>query len=288
VLERLNQDALLGVIVVLAIVYVIFVASGFRGRHVALAVALAVAALLHVVFAEIGWYERYQAYLVIAGLLFLLQIGTEVIAPRWREAALAGLAVAIILFSVARIALLTSLPLASSNTYRQQYQIGRFMDRYYDGKPIAVQDLGYIAFLHDGPVVDLNGLGSHEVLELMQDDRLDRRAMERLIERNRVQAIALFADAYGIRLPENWVPVGEWQLGQKKVSPLYSTVTFYAPSEAQAAKLARQLRDFRAELPAGVKTLNRDQMLERAFKRLGALEAPSDIGSDEGSSSVIP
>ena len=280
ILERLNQDALLGVIVVVALAYLIFVLAGFRGRNAAFAMALAVAALLHVVFAEIGWYERYQAYLVIAGLFLLLRIGTEVVLPRWREAALVGLTLAIVLFSVARIALLTSLPLAASNTYRQQYQIGRFMDRYYHDEPVAVQDLGYIAYLHDGPIVDLNGLGSHEVLELMQAHRLDRTAMRDLIDRNHVEAIALFADAYGFGLPRSWLGVGRWMLGQQKVSPLYSTVTFYAPTPALAKKLERNLAAFRPELPAGVKTLDRQQMIERAFKHLGsAPEAPSDIGT---------
>ena len=280
VLDRLNQDALLGVIVVLAIVYVVFVWSGFRGRHAAFATAFAVAASIHVAFAEIGWYERYQAYLVIAGLLLMLQIGTEVVLPRWREAALVCLALAIVLFSVARIALLTSVPLAASNTYRQQYQIGRFMERYYRGKPVAVQDLGYIAYLHDGPIVDLNGLGSHEVLDLKQQHHFDRKAMRALIDREHVQAIALFADAYGFGLPKHWIGVGEWKLGQKKVSPLYSTVTFYAPTPALAKELERDLRAFRPELPAGVKTLDQRQMLQRAFKNLGsAPETPSDIGT---------
>jgi hypothetical protein len=46
-----------------------------------------------------------------------------------------------------------------------------------------------------------------------------------------------------------------------------------------AKKLERDLRAFRPELPAGVKTLNQRQMLQRALKNLGsAPETPSDIG----------
>lgn len=277
-LDQLNQDVLLGVLVTIAIVYLIFVFSGFRGRSAGLAMAFAVTTVLHAAFASIGWYERYQAYLVIAGLFLMLRLGTEIVLPRWREAALMALAVVLVLFSAQRTHLLVTTPLASSNTYRQQYQVGRFMHRYYDGKPIAVQDLGYVAYLHHGPIVDVNGLGSHEVLDLMKAHKFGKQAMRDLIDRNHVQAIVLFADAYGFGLPRKWIGVGEWKLGQKKVSPLYSTVTFYAPTPALAKQLERNLSAFRPELPAGVKTLDQKQMLERAFKNLGsAPETPSDI-----------
>jgi hypothetical protein len=277
VLNNLNTDALLGALFVLAVVYLIFSAYGFLGRNTTLATAFAVTALLHFGFASIGWYHRYQAYLIVIGLLFLLRAAPEVVRPRWREASLLCLAVAILLFSVGRLHLLSSTPLAASNTYRQQYQVGRFMDRYYDGEPIAVQDLGYVALLHDGPVVDINGLGSHEILDLRQDDAFDQRAMRRIIDREGVQAIALFANEYVFRLPESWIGVGEWSLGQKKVSPLYSTVTFYAPNERLARELAANLRDFRDELPDGVTTADREQMIENALKRLGEPEEPSEI-----------
>lgn len=280
-LDRLNQDVLLGLLVIVAIVYLIFVLSGFRGRSSGFALAFAVATVLHAAFASVGWNERYQAYLVIAGLFLVLRIGTEVVLPRWREATLLSLAVVLVLFSALRIHLLITTPLASSNTYRQQYQVGRFMHRYYDGKPIAVQDLGYIAYLHDGPIVDVNGLGTHEVLELMKAHRFDKQAMRDVIDRNNVQAIAIYEQAYAFRIPNNWISVGEWKLGQKKVSPVFSTVTFYAPSEPLAKKLDRDLRAFRPELPAGVKTVDREEIVRRAFKRLAnASQAPSDIGSN--------
>lgn len=280
VIDRLNQDALLGVLVVLAIVYLVFVVAGFRGRQGAFALAFVVIALLHVSFASIGWYQRYQAYLITVGLLLVLCIATEVVLPRWREATLVCLSVAIVLFSFERLHLLPSTPLAASNTYRQQYQLGRFFDRYYDGKAVAVQDLGYASLLHDGPVVDLNGLGSHEILELRQEADFEKREMREIVDRDDVQTIALFAPEYLFRLPESWIGVGEWSLGQKKISPLYSTVTFYAPNERLADELAANLREFRSELPEGVRTADRAQMRENALKRLGELGEPSDVTPD--------
>jgi hypothetical protein len=292
-LTQFNTDALLAALVLLAIVYVAFVWSGLRGRNAGLAIAFAVAAVLHIAFASIGWYERYQAYLVIIGIFLLLRVATEVVLPRWREALLVCATLAMIVLSLDRLSVLSTTPLAASNTYRQQYQIGRFMDRYYEDRPIAVQDLGYISFLHDGPVVDLNGLGSHEVIDLVREHKFDKQAMQDLIEREDVEAIALYADAYAFRLPSNWIPVGEWSLGQKKVSPLYSTVTFYAPSERLAQRLDRNLRAFRSQLPPGVKTSDRDQIFQRAMRRLGSAAAPSEEPSgptedQPDDSTVIP
>jgi hypothetical protein len=292
-LTQFNRDALLAALVVLAIVYLVFVWSGFRGRNTGLAMVFVVAALLHIAFASIGWYERYQAYLVIIGIFLLLRVATEVVLPRWREAILVGATLVMIVFSLNRLSVLSTTPLAASNTYRQQYQIGRFMDRYYGGRPIAVQDLGYISFLHDGPVVDLNGLGSHEVIDLVREHRFDKQAMRDLFEREHVQAMAVYSAAYAFHLPSNWIPVGEWSLGQKKVSPLYSTVTFYAPSERLAKQLDRNLRAFRGQLPPGVKTADRGQLFARAMKRLGSAASPSEQPSgptqdQPDDSTVIP
>ena len=112
------------------------------------------------------------------------------------------LTLAIVLFSVARIALLTTVPLAASNTYRQQYQIGRFMHRYYDGKPIAVQDLGYIAYAPRR--ADRRPQRTREPTRCSTSSskhQFDKQAMRKLIDRDHVQAIALFPDAYGFGLP---------------------------------------------------------------------------------------
>lgn len=201
-LERMTTDALLGLLLLLAVAYLVFVWNGSGGAHAAFATAFAVAGVLHVTFASVGWYERYQAYLLALGLYLVLAVVSEVVVPRWREATLGCLAIALVVLSGPRVGLLTNSPLASSNTYRQQYQLGRFMDRYYDGEPIAVQDLGYVAQRHDGPVLDFNGLGSHEVLDLLRDGDFDKQAMRDLVRRHRVEAIALYANAYLFRLPD--------------------------------------------------------------------------------------
>ena len=63
-----------------------------------------------------------------------------------------------------RLGLTIATPLASSNTYRQRYQIGKFFENEYNGQPVATGELGYATLFHDGTVIDLLGLG--EVIPL--------------------------------------------------------------------------------------------------------------------------
>ena len=42
-------------------------------------------------------------------------------------------------------------PRAADDMHRQQYQAGQFLARYYDGEPVATDQLGYIGYLHHGP-----------------------------------------------------------------------------------------------------------------------------------------
>jgi hypothetical protein len=269
-LKKLNQDALLGVLVLAAIIYLVFVAAGSRGRNAAFAIAFVVTAVLHVAFADIGWWERYQAYLIAAGLLLVLLVLQETVGGRWREAALFSLSIAIVLFSVSRLALLGSVPEAMSNTYRQQYQVGRFLEASYPGQPVAIQDLGYAAFLHDGPVLDLYGLGSHDVLDRLRGRDLDTADLRALTQDHHVNVIAVPAAAYGLRLPPEWIPVEQWDLGQSQVSTGYPSITFFAPDRRRADVLERHLDEFHAQLPAGVVVHDRAQLEAQALATLAA------------------
>ena len=72
-----------------------------------------------------------------------------------------------------RVPLLVMTPLATTNTYSIQYQLGQFLGESYRGRGVAVNDLGYVTWFHAGPVVDIIGLGSFEVLQAKRDENLD-------------------------------------------------------------------------------------------------------------------
>ena len=173
--ERLTTDPLLSALVVLALGYLVFaerVASSTSDSGAAIfpSVAFVVIVAFHLGFAQIGWFERYQEYLVGLGLLAALSIAVVVVPPERRVIVPAMICLAVILVPV-KWQLVIDTPTSSDNTYRQRYQAGKFLERYYRGQPVATGELGYISLFHEGGVTDLFGLGDHEVLEARTNHR---------------------------------------------------------------------------------------------------------------------
>ncbi len=63
-------------------------------------------------------------------------------------------------------ALLANAVQMSANIYEKQYQIAGFVKRFYNGREIAVNDVGAVGFFDDIKMTDLYGLADYEVLEL--------------------------------------------------------------------------------------------------------------------------
>lgn len=248
VIERLGRDRLL-VLVALLVVVALVVAVGrrWRGLEAAL-IALVVASVLHVLFANVGWFDRYQAYLVIAGVALLLRCVAR-LAPAGSRTV--GWAIAITLFAltIPRLELLTTVPDAARNIHDQQQQMAQFFDEQYAGVPIAVNDLGYVAWLHDGPVLDLAGLGSFEVLDATKARRADRTYFADLARRDGVQVVAVYQRLFGGIIPDTWIPVETWCLDEPIVTAADGCVTFYGTSATAAYDLGIALDAFAPRLP---------------------------------------
>jgi hypothetical protein len=153
--------------------------------------------------------------------------------------------------STPRVALTRRTALSNSNTYRQSYQIGRFLGQYYDGRAVAINDLGYSSWFHDGPIVDFVGLGTHEVIDQRENHGgLTPEFLRKLAREHHVAVIVVFRNWYADVLPREWVPVAGWEPGQRRVFTL-GDMTFYAPDQRSAEQLRRNLRQFQPELPAG-------------------------------------
>jgi hypothetical protein len=189
--------------------------------------------------------------------------------PHNRRPAVLALALLLIpSFSLLRIDLLQHIPSATSNSYRQRYQMALFLHRYYNGRGFLTGELGYTTLLHDGPVVDILGLGTHAVLvERRHHGPVLRASFVRdLAQRNHVEVMAFYGGNPGIEIPSGWVRVGEWTLQERMVSVPDPKVEWYAPSERLAVELDRHLVQFNRTLPSRVKTLNRQQLRDQAFK----------------------
>jgi hypothetical protein len=245
IVNRLTQDPLLAVLVGVAVVYLLM--RGRRAPSAVPALALVVAAPLHAVLADVGWYDRYQAYLIAVGVYLVLDVLAEVPAGLRTRAVVAVCSLGV-LFSVTKANLLIEAPAAADDMYRQQYQAGRFLDRYYDGRPVATDQLGYISYLHAGPLTDFGGLGDYEVLRAPADVPFDQLWSE-LADQRQFRVVVLYDMAAAFHVPRGWVMAGEWQIDGEPTTGVSRKLQFFATVPEEIGPLQEHLRDFADDLP---------------------------------------
>lgn len=143
---------------------------------------------------------------------------------------------------------------ASHNIYEQQFQMARFLRRFYQGRGVAANDVGAISYYADVHLLDLAGLVNLDVMRAKRANRYDQDVVRRLLAQYEVEVIVVYdywAGEYGGQLPEWGVPVGQWTIPQNYVCA-YDTVSFYAPRPELAPALTTALREFASELPADI------------------------------------
>ncbi len=219
-------------------------------RRVALCFGIALT--LHLVVGRFGWYGRYEVYAWAAGLLVVLHLWRRGL-RRWVDArslltiAVVGLAVTVVTCRE-YVIILGNNAFASRNTYQQQYQLHRFVVGRLD-EPVAVNDLGWVAFRNENYVLDLWGLASIEALKARRSHD-DSAWITPLAAEHGVRTALLYEDWFP-GLPETWTRVGELRMQGPRVTPAVDRVAIYALDDGQVPVLVDLLRDFEESLPAG-------------------------------------
>lgn len=249
--ERLTQPTAL----VLALSLVALLAAlGRRPAPAAPARAVAIAASLallgHLVAGHYGHFFRYEVYaLTIAAVAVMIVWGPALAAgletaPPARCAAVGLLAVAAILPFVTA-ALRT--PVAARSIYAQQYQMGRFVAEAYP-MPVAVNDLGLVAYRSPDYVLDLFGLGSETVRQLKVAGRYEEAAIAGLVEARAVPFAMIYSAWFAGRLPRGWCHVAT--LVTPPGSVAFGGVAFFATRPDAVAPLGAAIAGFAPSLPA--------------------------------------
>ena len=233
-----------------------------RDERWLLALMFTTCVLLHLEFARTGWFFRYEAYLMVCGLVAaaLLSIGVEwpgIVRQEWRApAAPIALAVlALIAVPIARggVSALRQVPGAMSNIHEQQYQAARFLDEYYSGRRVAVNDAGAIGYYANVKLFDVSGLASGEIAALKRRGEYTSASLGELASRDGVDIAVIdptSLDEYG-GVPGAWQKVGEWRvadnlgLGQNGMS-------FFDVRPDGREALARRLVQYADRLPSTV------------------------------------
>jgi hypothetical protein len=208
----------------------------------------------HAVGGQFGWFYRYELYAyaaVVPVLAYLLRRPLRVAF----ESAHAGRAV------VATVALtlavagpylraVTETPGASANIALQQAQMARFVSDYWQ-QPVAVNDLGLVAYQGGEYVLDLWGLASQEAREARLAGS-GNAWMAQMADEHDVSLAMVYTNwAWFPVLPESWERVGVLTLDVPPVTVGLPEVTFLATSERDAERLRDELESFAGTLPVG-------------------------------------
>lgn len=219
--------------------------------------------LLHTQFAQpqAFWFFRYEAYLIVLGCVVVGHaVGGWL--TTWRRAewsfgraALVDLSV-VMLFALSPLPdraakALAYLPQATSNIYEQQYQMGLFLREFYDGTPVALNDIGAASFLANIECVDLAGLADMDVAKRRLRRLYESEDVQEVVGERGVPIAIVYDSWFGNAIPAGWRRAGTWTI-RNNVVVGSDTVSFYATEPGEWGPLRSHLLQFSRELPPTV------------------------------------
>lgn len=235
--------------------------TGARGGHQLMAVIFVVCTVLHLQFARAGWFFRYEAYLVVLGLITVAVIAAGVDwATVWPERRLLPSAVVLLLAGFLAFPLIRrsanairQAPAAVANIFEQQYQAGLFLDQFYRGQRVAMNDVGAMTYLADVKLLDVWGLASQDTASLKRRGAFSSAALGQLAVRDDVEIAIIYPtwlQDYG-GVPAGWEKVGQWSITNNVVLG-ENGMSFYAVGAGARDPLIDNLAKFSGQLPADV------------------------------------
>jgi hypothetical protein len=230
--------------------------SGLRRGERGVAIVMGLALAGHLVVGRSGWFGRYEAYVLAMTYTLALGVFADTISawfvrppPRLQALGLAAFGLVL----VSRYAsIVATTPLGALNIYQQQGQVARFVHDFYKG-PVAVNDLGFVAWLSDDYVLDMIGLGSQEALRIQQRFPTNTGPYEDELARRHGVRFAAIYEAWFQNLPPTWRRCGSLHLGSKRLTASIDTVNFFVLDDAVRSTLVPELRSWQASLPPGVR-----------------------------------
>ena len=211
-------------------------------RRLALA-ASALGVWLMIAFGPFGWFYRYEVCVRVFAVLILVGIlcGQQRIS-------VGRLAASLTLVGAPYFAAIFLTPIACTRIYRQQFQMHRLADDFYEGS-VAVNDLGWVSFGHGDKsyVLDLFGLGSREAAT--QADK-STTWMAEIVRRHDVGLVMIYS-VWFAPPPAAWTPIAvlHQRTGLFIGSIEHDAVSFYATPQSDVPAMRRLVEQFAKTLP---------------------------------------
>lgn len=221
-----------------------------RDPRGALLAVLGVAGLAHLLGGQIGWMHRYEIYIVSAQFLGLILVLGNFLGNRSGALQAAfgmGLLVAALGYAPDLIGRYQWNPRA---IHLQQAQMARFAKEWWKA-PVAVNDLGRVAWQNPDYVLDLYGLGSAQVLQRRLAGQPASDWAGPLMARHGVELAMIYDSWLKAAVGADWIRLGQLQLPDRHAWLGDYTVSFYTTNAAAAARARSLLTDFVTTLPEG-------------------------------------
>ncbi|MCB2137076.1 MAG: hypothetical protein KDE08_14205 [Rhodobacteraceae bacterium] len=241
--------ALLWLLVLAGILFLLAFPALRRGPVVWLLVLVLGSAVGHLVFGQIGWMHRYEPY-VLASLVGTILLASTALTGGYRfvlqvTAMTAGLAAGMVYLP----GLWGDYVWNPRAIHLQQAQMARFAQDYVKA-PVAVNDLGRVAWGNPSYVLDIWGLGSTEARDIRLDGKDADGWAGPLAASHSVRLAMIYDSWFGRAAGAGWVRIGRLEMERERGALGDFEVSFYATDTADAADLRVQLAAFAPTLPA--------------------------------------
>ncbi|TCP44048.1 hypothetical protein [Rhodovulum marinum] len=215
----------------------------------------ALVAFAHLLFGRMGWGHRYEHYAVVftvAAAVYAL--GRATVAGHARPMRLAPvlpLALLAVPLAFYGPALATDGTASPRAIHLQQAQMARFA-RDHVAAPVAVNDIGRVAWRNPNHVLDLWGLASRAALEARRAGGPPAWA-DTLAARHGADLAMIYDHWLAPAVGPDWVRLGELWMEGKRGFAAGPMVAFYATRPGAAEPLRAQLAAFAPSLPQGAR-----------------------------------
>ncbi|MEY4763966.1 MAG: hypothetical protein RI907_639 [Pseudomonadota bacterium] len=200
------------------------------------------------VLGRVGWLGRYEAFMAAWLLVMALHAASRypwgraqaepprVGVPQWPVRWLLGLCLCVPALWTCTL----RTPQACLNTQRQQVVMAELARQL--GRPVAVNDLGLVAWRSGQHVVDLWGLGSPEVLARRLQHTVPPEVWMDEVTRAKGVSHAFIFERWFPKVPPGWTKVGELRLNVDTVVLPSKVVSLYATTPEAASALREAMR----------------------------------------------
>ena len=177
-----------------------------RRGWTALHTFVATVMVAHVAAGEFGWYGRYELYALAAVVPPILRLAadwepvTEIVGHIARTLVLGIVAIAMVPF----VHITLETPLSSTGIAEQQGAMADFVRRDWQ-QPVALNDIGEVAWTGGQPVLDLWGLADQEAREARM---AGGDWIQPLVTERHVSLAIVTTSRFGGKLPASWLRVG--------------------------------------------------------------------------------